>query len=1084
MRIRRPAMPPTASASPIVAALAALLALAAVGPAAGAPGAPGVPDIAWSRLDAGRGFTGGAVTAIAQDSAGLMWIGTRRGLFRYDGKTFTAFTPKPGADSLPSSTISAVMGDDRGDLWVGSDGGGLARRDARTGSFTRIGATSGAASDAAPGAPALPRGITALAKDGRGGVYVAGDTGQVFRIPAPGNDTAAAPGGAAPEEILPASGLRVTCLLVDARSRLLVGTDGGGILELDAAGRLLATRRRSESAGGLASDRISALYEDSLGFIWAGFADGGIDLVRESGVLHARPAAEGVAQHAAPGRERGAGVLVLTEDVKGRIWAGLESGGIGILEPSSMELDYHSYETDNRATSLFKDRRGLMWVGMERDGLRTGDLRSAGFGRERVMTGGRPLGSAGALAALPDGRVIGAATGPGMFAFDPRTDRISALADLPGNFRPGGTPVMHGSDDGTLLVGGEDGGLARLGVDGRWTLLVPGNAAPGRWGDGARKGKTRLAGRISAIAEPEPGRFVLADAAGTLFTLNPGGTGGPVPIGGGGTNAGADAPRLEITAMVAGSARRTWIGTANAGLFVLAPGASEPRPAAAGGRERDGIGDLRVESLFADSRGMLWVGTGGAGPVVLEERTGSILLRGQDLGIDAKSVYGFAEDRAGIIWVASSEGLYAVDGPRRYSFLFGPEDGLCPGSLDEGAIAVSARGELWLGSRGGITRFDPAAVTRYAAQPEVNLYDLEDPVTGSIPRKVDGTGITLAHDNRGLRFAIAAIDYLAPDRNRYEMRLEGRHAEWTPMGGSNSGYLAPLAPGTYMLRVRAANGNGIWNSYGASLSIRVSPPWWDTWWFRAAATGLALAAAGAAIAARIGALHRKNALLLRFARHVDEARDEERRIAARDVHDEIGQHLMALNFNAHWLDSHPAAGPEARGPVVKEMRQTIADAMASVKAIATRLRPEAFDVLEFPDAMRWYARSFERRSGIALDLGIERGWESMRREDAQALFHILQEMLGNVARHSLARAARVRFFTETGDFVLRTSDEGVGADPAKLEAQDSFGIMGMRERCAARGGRLDIRTAPGRGCTVTARIPAARDPAKPGGNGE
>jgi len=446
-------------------------------------------------------------------------------------------------------------------------------------------------------------------------------------------------------------------------------------------------------------------------------------------------------------------------------------------------------------------------------------------------------------------------------------------------------------------------------------------------------------------------------------------------------------PASIITCLVRDSKNRVWAGSADAGLFVLDPGGTHFRPVGRNERKAEGIGDLRIESIFEDSRGMLWVGTGGGGLVALDPDTGAVIRRGSSMGLFADAVYGITEDDAGILWILSSAGLFSLDSIRDDVFLFGREDGLNGGGLDAGAVLFSKGGELWVGSGKGLTRFNPARIARYASAPDVVLSEIEPMGEGSsMLRSADGTGIILDHDNMGLGFSIAAMDFAAPGRNRYAMRLEGRQSSWTQMGNVNTGYIAPLAPGRYMLRVRAANGNGIWNDYGASLSILVRSPWWGTWWFRTFVLGTAAVGLAAAIAARVGSLRRRNALLVKFARHIEDAREEERTIAARDVHDEIGQHLMVLNFHAYWLASHAEAKPAERLPVVNEMQKAILDAMASVKAVATRLRPQALDTLDFPDALRWYVRSFGRMSGITTKLDMDEGWKELPREAAKAFF--------------------------------------------------------------------------------------------------
>ncbi|HET7838923.1 MAG TPA: triple tyrosine motif-containing protein, partial [Rectinemataceae bacterium] len=435
------------------------------------------------------------------------------------------------------------------------------------------------------------------------------------------------------------------------------------------------------------------------------------------------------------------------------------------------------------------------------------------------------------------------------------------------------------------------------------------------------------------------------------------------------------------------------------------------------------------------------------------------------------------EDREGVLWILSSRGLTSYDHGVGAFFLFGAEDGLAAGSLATGAALLAGNGELWIGGREGLSRLDPSKASRYAPQPDVVITGLEQAESGpgmrAAPLPPGEAQVILGHDNPGLVFRIAIIDYVAPSRNVYAMRLEGRQSGWTSLASQNSGYIAPLAPGRYTLRVKGSNGNGVWNDYGASLAILVRPPFWSTWWFRAIAAGLLAGLLLLLVAARLGALRKRNALLAGFARHVEEAREEERKIAARDVHDEIGQFLMVLNFQAFWLASHPDAAEGERATRLKDMQGVILDAMASVKAVATRLRPGALDALDFAGALRWYAKSIERLGSLRLVLELEEPPAPVSGDKATALFRILQEMLSNVMRHSGAVSAKVRLASESGYLVLEVIDDGRGIEEGRAEAADSFGIIGMRERCRAFGGSLSIKALSGGGTLVRARLPMA-----------
>jgi signal transduction histidine kinase len=153
------------------------------------------------------------------------------------------------------------------------------------------------------------------------------------------------------------------------------------------------------------------------------------------------------------------------------------------------------------------------------------------------------------------------------------------------------------------------------------------------------------------------------------------------------------------------------------------------------------------------------------------------------------------------------------------------------------------------------------------------------------------------------------------------------------------------------------------------------------------------------------------------------------------------------------------------------MLGSISDAMNAVKSVATNLRPIALDALKFDEAVSWYTRSFEHRSGITISVDIGDDFPVIHGGVATALFRILQEMLTNVSRHSGASRAVIRLFCSGGFITLECHDDGKGIALGKAGADDSFGIIGMKERCAGFGGTLSVLGGPGEGTTFTARIP-------------
>lgn len=992
-------------------------------------------------LGQAQGFAGDRVNCILQDKRGLLWFGALGGLYCYDGHAFTNWLPGRVGNSLTSSLITALLEDDKGTIWVASDGGGIARLELASDRITTYGWKDGLAPEGA-----MVKAL-ALCMDERGRLVVGMGDGLVYRWD-PGE-----------RRFLPLARLgpgreAITCLLVDFQGQIWAGTAGGGLLLYDEDGLALAEyRHRPGEAASLGSDWVRALFEDSLGSLWIGLGDGGVDLVLGRKFRHCL----------AQGRKPRLGAAqALAEDTEGKIWVGFSGGGIGGIDPASLEMALPSQDGPG-VGALFRDRSGIIWAGLVEGGIRAYNLRTSPFFLDVKGPLGTPLQRVRGLAETASGRVLVSTKGAGLFSVDPREGRAQAFRGLPAWLDPSGVRTMAFARDATLWLGTESQGLVALGKDGTDRAYRLEESQGGGLGREA----------ITAILEDGDGGLWVGTQGLGLYRLAPR-RGSLVRDGDlpwkGGYKAGS-----SVSCLLRDKAGDLWVGYADGGLARLPKDGRQLEPFGLPGQP---LLDTCVTTILEDSGGGLWLGTGGLGVLQVDrERGRATRLEGEE-GLVGTMVYAIVEDEGGILWISSSSGLTAYDRARGDFYLLGAEDGLSTGRLDRGSSLLSRDGELWVGGQEGLVRFDPLLIPRYAPAPEVVIAGV-DLLGGGQPhsRSADGLELVLDHANKGLSFHIAVSDYSAPSRNQYAMRLEGRQDSWLSLGGSNSGYIAPLGPGHYMLRVKGSNGNGIWNDYGASLSIVVLPPFWATWYFRLIVAAALLGLAGLGLAARLGALRRRNSLLVKFARHIEDAREEERKLAARDVHDEIGQHLTVLNFHAYWLVTHQASPEDERISRIKVMQGVILDAMGAVKAVATGLRPAALDALDFAGALRWYIRSFKSLSGMAVDLEEDWGACAIQGELTTALFRILQEILGNVMRHSAAHGVRIWMGCDGELAILDVADDGVGIDPAQAVQPDSFGIIGMRERCAAFGGSLEILAPPGGGTRIVARLRITPSPA-------
>ena len=201
-------------------------------------------------------------------------------------------------------------------------------------------------------------------------------------------------------------------------------------------------------------------------------------------------------------------------------------------------------------------------------------------------------------------------------------------------------------------------------------------------------------------------------------------------------------------------------------------------------------------------------------------------------------------------------------------------------------------------------------------------------------------------------------------------------------------------------------------------------------------------------------------------------REEERKLLAREIHDELGQALTALKMDLSWLSKKL---PEGQVPLVEKissMLKLVDTTVTTVKRLSTELRPGLLDDLGLVAAMEWQAGEFQERTGIKTELGFDPYDIMVEDEQATALFRIFQEVLTNVTRHAAATRVDASLSEKDGALELSIRDNGKGIEPNMITSSKSLGLIGMRERCHHLGGIVDIMGKRGKGTTVTVKLPA------------
>jgi len=226
-------------------------------------------------------------------------------------------------------------------------------------------------------------------------------------------------------------------------------------------------------------------------------------------------------------------------------------------------------------------------------------------------------------------------------------------------------------------------------------------------------------------------------------------------------------------------------------------------------------------------------------------------------------------------------------------------------------------------------------------------------------------------------------------------------------------------------------------------------------------------------------LKRREAELRGLSARVLEAREEEKTLIARELHDELGQLLTALKMDLAALRERLPA-PELQAQA-GQMDALLDRTVASVRRISAELRPQMLDDLGLPDAVSWLAEDFGRRAGVTIKLEIsdDAALEALERSVANTVYRVLQESLTNVARHAQARRVWVVVEGNGGMLQVEIEDDGRGIAPEDLARPRSLGLKGMRERVHHLGGAVEIGRAPRGGTRIALRLP--RQPAAPGG---
>ena len=764
----------------------------------------------FKHLEVSDGLSNNSVNTICKDRYGFMWFGTTTGLNRYDGYTFKIYQHAendPG--SLPDNYITDIVEMPDGRFWVNT-GRGYVLFDKEQDCFITdvTGFMKNLESGGVPEQVFVDReGNTCLSVAGEGCYrYKEGGKRLFFSYV---------------EHSLPEHGVTQ---IAECSDGLLLIYNTGLLVCLDRA--TLAIKWKSDEikkyipAGktiefSLFVDRDNCIWAYSLMGIWAydcGTKSWRTDL---TAIWSSRP---DVIIHA------------VAQDIEGRIWVGKDYDGIDVLEKETGKVTSLVAHDDNGRSlphntiyDLYADRDGIMWVGTYKKGV-------SYYSESIFKFNMYEWGDITCIEQADENRLWLGTNDHGILLWNRSTGKAEPFwRDAEGQL-PNPVVSMLKSKDGKLWVGTFNGGLYCM--------------------DGSRVrsykegvGNTLASNNVWALVEDDKGRIWIASLGGGLQCLEP--VSGTFE-----TYTSSNSALLEnnVTSLCWVDNNTLFFGTANQGVGMMDMRTREIKKIQ-GQSGNVKLSNDAVNHVYKDSRGLVWIATR-EGLNVYDTRRHVFLDLSSVAEAKGNFIAAITEDQERNMWVSTSRKVIRVtvasDGKGSYLFdsrAYNSEDGLQNCDFNQRSIKTLHNGIIAIGGLYGVNVFAPDHIRYNKMLPNVmftglSLFDEAVKVGQSYGGRVliekelnDVENVEFDYKQNIFSVSFASDNYNLPEKTQYMYKLEGFNNDWLtlPLGVHNVTF-TNLAPGKYVLRVKAINSDGYVGIKEATLGIVVNPPFWMSWW--------------------------------------------------------------------------------------------------------------------------------------------------------------------------------------------------------------------------------------------------------------
>ena len=973
-----------------------------------------------------QGLPSSAVLAVIQTRDGYLWVGTQGGLARFDGTQFTIFDEN-NTPGLTSSEVIRLYEDRQTNLWVGTENGGIYL--VKAGKVTSVDLARGGHGG----------GLMAICEDRAGAVMFYTYGGLLARYREGKVDVWHA-GSDAPS----------TCraLIAEDTGRLWVGTDTS----------LVALNPIPVVVDEVNPIRLDFLLASKRGGYWR-LANGRVQKCRGTAVE--RDYGAYLWTNTLP-------IVAACEDLDGNLVVGTYGDGVYWFDAAGKATRISKEEglSHNSVLALTVDREGCLWVGTNGGGLNR--VRRKLFAvlapsRGSVVQSVCEDGQSGLWIGYTGNRVnhwSGGSTAQ-LYQIIPASPGLSVnpdtLLDVKSVFRGREQGALGGNWVWAGTWGAVGPHLFQMEYGKFTPLVLP--ALPDK--------------NVSAIFQDRAGRVWLGTQGGLLrfddlrlFTTRDG--------------LSAD----DVRAIAEDRDGSLWVGTKGGGLNRLHDGRFTWFT------KTNGLPGNSISALEVDNDGVLWVATSGG---LARFQGGQWTRYTKKAGLASNSLGYLLEDGRGYLWVGSNAGLMRLKKAELNAFaeanateaksepiscrVYGEPDGLPASECSTGSQPGALRGRdgtLWFPTIQGLASLNPARVNLNTNPPPVVIESVlvaGEPQTPDTLRSAPPRAITIPPGKEGLEIRFASLNLADPDKGRFRYILEGYETKPKERPGNVREVLySKLPPGPYHFRVTACNEDDVWNPTGATLAIRVLPPFWRTWWFLSLTTA-------ALLGMIVGSVHYVSTQRLQrqvAALRQKEALEQERARIARDIHDQVGANLTQLSLLGELLESDKDH-PEEVEDHAKHIEQTALETTRALDEIVWTVNPSNDTLDGLINYVCKYTQDYLALAGLRYRLEVPPQLPNIpiTPELRHNVFLAAKEAVNNVVKHSQAKAAWLRLRLEPGRFTLEIEDNGGGLVPGAAD-KGRNGLRNMRKRLEDVGGEFDIGPGAEGGTRVSLTAPLGK----------